>query len=299
MSNGQAKLHAVRQRTGVLRRALFGTPALAALLCSPSAALAQSPLGTAQSFGVLGGQSVTNTGPTTIKGDLGVSPGSSITGSGSVTLNGSVHSADGVAANAQADALTAYNNLSGLSATTDLSGTDLGGLTLTPGVYSFSSTAGLTGTLNLDFLGSPGSAFVFQIGSDLTTASSSMVSVLNGSTQSGIYWQVGSSATLGTGSTFAGNIIALTSITMTTSAKILCGRAIALNGAVTMDNNVISNDCTGGGDFGTGRGDFGSGGFSTGQVAAVPEPTTLLLVGTGLLCVGGAGWRRRRTSIGV
>ena len=127
-----------------------------------------------------------------------------------------------------------------------------------------------------------------------------MVSVLNGNSQSGVYWQVGNSATLGTRTTFAGNIIALTSITMTTGARILCGRAIALNGSVTMDNNTISNDCANGGDYGSGRSDFGSGGFSAGQVAVVPEPATLLLVGTGLTCLGGAAWRRRRrTSVGV
>jgi type VI secretion system secreted protein VgrG len=116
--------------------------------------------------------------------------------------------------------------------------------------------------------------------------------VIGGGANTGVYWQVGTSATLGTSSVFAGNIIADQSVTLTTTAKILCGRAIALNAAVTMDSNVVSANCANGGDYGSGRTDFGSGGFAGGAApAAVPEPTTLTLLATGLL---GAAVRKRR-----
>ena len=175
----------------------------AAFLSASAPALAQTYLGTAQPYAVLAGSAVTCTTSANITGDLGISPNdaSSITGPCTVTGTTNVAAA---AAGAKNDLVTAYNTLAGLACNTNLTGQDLGGLTLTPGVYCFSSSAQLTGTLTLNALGNPNAVFVFQIGSALTTASSSAVNVINGSpgTSCGISWQVGSSATLGTATAF-------------------------------------------------------------------------------------------------
>jgi outer membrane autotransporter protein len=214
------------------------------VLATSWSTLAQTvPLGTAEDFAILGGSTVTNTGATIITGNLGLSPGSSVTGfPPGVVLNGAIHISDALANQAHADAFTAYTKLAGETPTANLTGMDLGGLTLTPGVYRFDSSAQLTGTLTLNNGGDSKAPFHFLIGSTLTTASNSLVSLLGGPDQN-IFWQVGSSATIGTGTRFVGTIIALTSITLTTGAT-LDGRALAINGAVTLDTNSIQAPAT-------------------------------------------------------
>ena len=198
------------------------------------------PLGTTQSVAVLGGSTVVNTGPSVLTGDLDLSPGTVITGfpPGNV-IAGTTHPTDAVALQAQSDTTIAYINLAGRPVTRDLTGLDLGGMTLTHGVYSFSTSAQLTGVLTLDAAGDPTAVWVFQIGSTLTTASSSSVVLIHGAQPCNVFWQVGSSATLGTSTTFVGNIFALTSITLITNANV-AGRLLARNGAVTMDTNTVA-----------------------------------------------------------
>ena len=204
-------------------------------------------LGSAESFGVLGGSTVTNTGDSIVSGDVGVSPGSAITGfpPGIVVAPGTIHAGDAVAAQARTDAITAYKTLAAMPTGVNLTGTDLGGLTLSPNVYGFSTSAQLTGLLTLNGQGNTSSEWVFKIGTTLTTASGSAVLLINGANGNNVYWAVGSSATLGTNTAFAGNIIAQQSITLNTGATISCGRALAINGAVAMDTNTISLCVTG------------------------------------------------------
>jgi len=201
------------------------------------------PLGAAASFVVLAGTTVTNTGATTIDGDLGVSPGLAVTGfPPGIVSDGTIHAGDAVALQAQSDTTSAYGVLAGEACGTDLTGTDLGGLTLAPGVYCFSSSAQLTGTLVLDAAGDAGAVFVFQMTSTLITASHASVQMINGGNSCGVFWQVGSSAVVGTGTSFSGSIVALTSISLATGATV-SGRALARNGAVTMEGNAVGG-CT-------------------------------------------------------
>lgn len=214
---------------------LFAIAGVTAFLWGSSPAWAQS-LGTASSFAVLGGSTVTNTGPSVLVGDLGVSPGSAVTGfPPGIVIGGTIHAADAVALQAQNDATTAYDFLAGQACDADLTGQDLGGLTLTPGVYCFSSSAQLTGALTLN---GPGT-YIFQIGTALTTASGSSVILTNGASACNVWWQAGSSAVLGTATSLQGNILALTSVTLNTAASV-SGRVLARNGAVTLDGNTVS-----------------------------------------------------------
>jgi hypothetical protein len=215
------------------------TAFLAVFLTGPAlAATAPVGLGTANSFAVLAYSTVTNTGPTTITGDVGLHPGSSVTGFNTVTLHGTQHVADAAALQAKNDLVTAYDNAAGRTPTTV--GTELGGQTLTSGVYSTQNgKLGLTGAVTLNAQGDPTAVFIFQAASTLITASGSSVVLTNGAQACNVYWKVASSATLGTSSAFAGNILALASITMTTGAT-LVGRALAQTGAVTLDTNVIT-----------------------------------------------------------
>lgn len=205
------------------------------------------PLGTASSFAVLAGSTVTNTGSSTVVGSVGVYAGTSVTGfPPGVVTGGTIHQADATAKQAQSDNTAAYLSLKGQScpATNVLTGKDLGGLTLTAGVYCFTSSAQLTGTLTLNAQGDPNALFIFQIASTLTTASGSSVVVTNGGNKCNAFWQVGSSATLGTTTAFAGSILALASITLNHGASV-SGRVLAQTGAVTMDtNHVDSSMCS-------------------------------------------------------
>lgn len=180
---------------------------LIVLACVPLPAAA-SPLGSVDGFAVLGASTVTNSGPSTVYGDLGHWPGTSIVGFVDITHTGTVHLTDTAAQQVHLDAIDAHNALTSQAYTVDLTGQHLGTLgTLFPGIYNFDSSAQLTGTLNLDANNDPNALFISQIGTTLTTASSSVVNVLNGNANTGLYWQIGSSATLGS-SLFAGIMLA-------------------------------------------------------------------------------------------
>ncbi len=203
------------------------------------AAGTQIPLGTAIGFAVLAGSGITNTGATTITGDVGTFPTTTETGFGSVTLTGTNHFGDAVTQTAKTDLTAAYINAAGQALDFPITA-DLGTMSpLVPGVYHSGSSIGLTGTVILDGGGDPNAVFIFQAGSTLITASSSRVVLINGTQPCNVFWQVGSSATLGTGSTFVGTIMALTSIT-DDGGSTIDGRLLARNGAVTLNNTTIA-----------------------------------------------------------
>lgn len=241
---------------------------LGAALLAPASAFAATAtvgLGTAASYSVLAGQGVTNTGPTTLAADLGTSPSASVTGFPPGVVGGATHAADAAAGQAKSDLTTAYDDAAGRPSTAAVPA-DLVGATLTPGVYTAAGPLGLTGTVTLDAQGDPSAVFVIQAPSSLTTGSGSRVSLVNGAQACNVFWQVSSSASLGTTSGFAGTILALTSVSVGTGATI-DGRALARNGSVTLDDDAfISSTC------GTTTSPIGSG--STPVVTPTTPPTS-------------------------
>jgi len=274
-------------RLPIRAKFVLGMVSVAACLVAPSVQ-AQTYLGTSGSFAVLGATAVTCVVASTVTGDLGISPN----GAASITgypvppciVTGTIHAADGVSLGAQNDLVTAYNVLSLLPCTANLTGQDLGTVgVLTPGVYCFNSSAQLTGALILDAQGNPNAAFVFRTGSTLTTAAASSVSVINGGSACGVSWRVGSSATLGTTTALLGNIVALTSITGNTGSSI-SGRALARNGAVTLSGDV-NNTCAA--YPGTGIPAGGGGGGGSGGVGIPTLSEWALILLAALLAMGG------------
>jgi hypothetical protein len=234
----------VPTRTQRGRRA--GIALAVGLMCVAAPVAAQAStidLGTAKSFVVLAGSTVTNTGPSVLNGDLGVYPGAALVGFGPpAVVNGARHAADAQAGKAKEDLGAAYDAAAGqpVSPANDLTGTDLGNRSLNPGAYRYTSNAQLTGPLTLNAQGDPNAQFVFQIASSLNTASGSSVLLVNGANPCNVYWQIGTSATLGTTTAFQGNIMALASISLANGATVI-GRALARSGAVTLINNVLDS----------------------------------------------------------
>lgn len=286
---------------------LFCALGTAALLLAPSLASAQVTLGPSlQTFGVLAGSTVTNSGPTLVTGNVGVSPGLAITGffpvdGGPGNATGTFNSGVGSAAGpAQTELTTAYNAAANpLLCTTNLTGQDLGLVgVLTPGVYCFNTSAQLTGNLTLNFQGNPNATFLFQIGSTLTTAAGSSVLAINtggAGCLPNVNFQVGTSAVLGTNSNFAGNILADQSITLTTGAN-LRGRALARVAAVTLDSNLSVGGCPIAPAFVGGP--IPPPGAGSGTVVSAPTLQEWALVFLGLMLAAVGGWQVRRRSLG-
>jgi len=199
-------------------------------------------LGTAKTFAVLAGSTITNTGVTTaVFGDVGISPGTALVGLTAGQVTGTIHLGDAVAMQAEADVTTAYNNLAGRPCQHTMTSIDLGGKTLPPGVYCFASSAAqMVGDLTLDGQGDPNAVWIFQIGSTLTISTNVSTTMINSGSACNVYWQVGSSATINGGAQFKGNIVAQASISLLTGANVSPGRTWAQTAAVTMQSSAIS-----------------------------------------------------------
>ncbi|HEX3240472.1 MAG TPA: ice-binding family protein [Solirubrobacterales bacterium] len=255
------------------RLAALTLVAMLSFAAVPVAAGAAVNLATVQPFVVLGATTVTNTGPSVLNGDLGVATGTELEGFGlPAVVNGATHNNDGVAQQAQLDLSTAYDVAAGEPSPPgkDMTGIDLGSKTLLAGVYHFSSSAQLTGQLTLDAQGDPNAEFIFQIGSTLTTASASSVILTNGASPCNVHWQIGSSATLDSGTTFIGNVMALTDITLN-DAVTVTGRVLALNGQISLINDTLNRpECA-----------TGSEETPTGSTPTTTTPTTTTPTGNG------------------
>jgi Ice-binding-like len=204
-----------------------------------AAILAASALGAASSFAVLAASTTTCTNASAFTGDVGVSPGTAVTGfNPSCTLSGALHAGDALAAVGHAAVANAFGSIASLACEHNLSGQDLGGQTLAPGVYCFDSSAALTGRLTLDGGGRSDAAWAFQIGSTLTTTANSSVVMAGGANACAVFWNVGSSATLATGTAFKGNVLATASVTLMAGSSVI-GRILAVNAAVTSDGNQV------------------------------------------------------------
>jgi hypothetical protein len=205
-----------------------------------TAAQSAIKIGNTKNFAILAGSTITNTGSTVVYGDIGLFPGTSITGLADIVLDGEVYLTDTDASLAKDALVEAYNDVAGRTPVTIIA-TELGGQTLLPGVYtSESGTFEITGTLTLDAQGDQDAIFIFQMASTLITAANSDVNLINAATSCEVYWQVGSSATLGVDSRFTGRIYASESITLNNKAEVM-GQILAMTGAVTLDDNVVSN----------------------------------------------------------
>jgi type VI secretion system secreted protein VgrG len=254
----------------LLPKILFAGLLIIVAADSASAGAIPVDLGAAAGFAVLAGSAVTSTGDTVVDGNLGIWPSAAVTGFPSgVIMNGNLYAGDTIAMQAQAGLMSAYQQASDETGAQSLTGQDLGGMTLDPGIYAFLASAQLTGTLTLDAAHISNAVFIFQIASTLNTASGAVVHLLNFAPGDQVIWQVGSSATLGSGTAFAGDLLVLTSITLDAGAGVTCGGAFAVDGAISLQDNSISM----------------SGAACPSEDVQVAEPSSLALFLTAILSV--------------